>query len=159
VQLLSIGCCELALLRKFTLHKFAPLRDDPAHAVSGERIPLIVLSGFTNLSRPVISKIIHIFDISSQSSTKEVLFVKLAIPLVGCTPRYSSLLSFRFIPPPLALPVHTSTACLSCSHPTTCPSCSHFRHLSSHVRTTRWHLLMLTRSVLFISSSYIGVSP
>jgi len=39
VQLLFIGCCELALLRKLTLHKSASSRDDPARAVSGYRIP------------------------------------------------------------------------------------------------------------------------
>ena len=39
VQLLFIGCCELALLRKLTLHKYASSRDNTAHAVSGDWIP------------------------------------------------------------------------------------------------------------------------
>ena len=69
----------------------------------------------------MISKIFYIFYISSQSSPKEVPFVILAIPLVGCTlvirvscPSCLHLhrLSFLFTPPPLVLSRQNHTVLL-----------------------------------------------
>jgi len=78
--------------------------------------PPIIHFVFTNLSQLAISKISLFFDISSQSSPKEVSFVILAIPLVSCTPLPESLVLAVHTPPPV-LPVHTSTACPLSSEP------------------------------------------
>lgn len=90
MQLLFIGLCELALLRKFTLHK-PVLSRDLAQAVSIEWIPANHLACFINQSRPVTSR-----DNNHQKSITFYVYGLLFHP-------HPNVL------PPLVLPVHCDT--------------------------------------------------